>query len=58
MESADFTRHYIIRYLITRELVLPHPEQCGTMTSAMPFSLFIQKQAQNSYDYHHCKMCV
>ena len=24
MESDDFTRHYIIRYLSARELVLPH----------------------------------
>ena len=25
MESDDFTRHYIIRYLSARELVLPPP---------------------------------
>ena len=28
MESDDFTRHYIIRYLSARELVLP-PLGCG-----------------------------
>ena len=41
MESDDFTRHYIIRYLSAHELVLP---------PLVPTSLvLVQKQAANTF---------
>ena len=36
MESDDFTRHYIIRYLSARELVLPPPALNAHPNSCLP----------------------
>ena len=47
MESDDFTRHYIIRYLSARELVLPPPAHTERrMSSVLHVSMSVMVASQ------------